>query len=83
MPKSPPQLIAKLWTSYQWDVLGPSGAPSVQLQECRRAFYAGARGLLSALSEILDGDCEPTDRELEGIHRELEAFAAAMAAGRN
>ena len=48
------QLIRKLWASYERDILTPAGAPPIQVQECRRAFYAGARGLLAAIDGILE-----------------------------
>lgn len=34
------------WKSYERDVV-PKEAPSVQREECRRAFYAGAYGMFS------------------------------------
>lgn len=77
-------MVAEAWNSYERDVI-PSGAPPVQRQETRRAFYAGARILLANLSASLDPDAEPTARDLvrlESIHQELERFLRDMQAGR-
>lgn len=47
------------WESYQRDVL-PINAPQVQVQECRRAFYAGA---LAASCNIRDsGDLSSAEK---------------------
>lgn len=83
MPKL--RIIADLWASYEKKVL-PFGAPAVQVLETRRAFYAGASGLLAAICGILEEDAEPTPQDLrvmDAIHAELEAFSASVLAGQN
>lgn len=66
---------------------GLGGAPVVQQQEMRKAFYAGAQHVFGSIMGLLDpGQGEPTDREmkvLDDIHKELDTFAAAISAVKN
>lgn len=82
--------IASHWTSYAAEVV-PSDASAVQIQETRRAFYAGARAGMEMLAiDLFDNAVEtPSCGHLpEGgwcwdcLHAELEAFVAEVAAGR-
>lgn len=78
-------IIQDLWESYRQQVV-PHDAPLVQVQETKRAFFAGVNGLFGAIIGILDEGSEATERDLlvmAAIHRELEAFNAAVQAGRN
>lgn len=75
--------IAAEWKSYREDVMA-GDAPPIQVQECRRAFYAGAQAFLSLLMSKLEPDAEPTEADLQmmdEIHEELQQFARAVAAG--
>lgn len=75
--------IAQAWESYRRDVV-PATASAVQVQECRRAFYAGAQGLLTALLTALDPATEPTERDLrlmDDVHTELLLFGLGVGHG--
>jgi methyl coenzyme M reductase beta subunit len=72
------------WNTYLADVL-PAGASKVQIQETRRAFYAGATALLGEMVTMLDAGLEPTDADLgkmDEIAAELTAFSQAIRGGR-
>ena len=76
-------LIEQAWLSYSDNVI-PKGAPAVQLQETRRAFYAGAQALFQTLLNILDPGTEETERDLETmnfIDAELKRFVAKVKVG--
>jgi len=73
------ETVAESFATYAAKVL-PKDAPPIQIEECRRAFYAGAYFLLMNLSYNI-GD-PTTDEEqgivqLEKLQAECEAFAAA------
>jgi hypothetical protein len=77
------KLIEREWLTYRNEVI-PKNAPLVQLQECRRAFYAGAQALLHTVMRLSDPGIEPTEadmRMMEGIEQELQDFAKAVMAG--
>lgn len=76
--------FAAEWASYR-RVVVPASAPLVQVQECQRAFYAGARALLHLMeTRVLDADhTEVTDGEvdrLEQLEAEVLAFAETVRA---
>jgi hypothetical protein len=57
--------------------------PSIQREEMRKAFFAGAQHLFSAIMSVLDPGTEPTEKDLarmDKIHNELEAFSKEMMA---
>lgn len=60
------------------------GAPEVQKMEMRKAYYAGAQHVFGSIMGLMGRDQEePSEREmkvLDDIHKELDAFAAEMAA---
>jgi hypothetical protein len=66
----------------------PPDAGRVQVQECKRAFYAGAESFYVAVmrdasitadpNEVTDGDMEL----MESLHDELMKFANDVAAGK-
>lgn len=77
------QLIKDGWRSYAEHVL-PADAPSVQTQETRRAFYAGAQHLFSVYFDI-GGDEISEDQGveiLEEIKAELQRFVRDVVAGK-
>lgn len=58
--------------------------PVQQDTELRRAFFSGARHLLSSIMEIMDSDEEPTERDMaqmEAIEAEFAAFLMAVMEG--
>lgn len=76
-------LIGNGWRTYAEHVL-PSGAPKVQTQETRRAFYAGAQHLLSIYWEIAGDDVSEDEgvRRLESVRAELQRFVNDVQSGR-
>lgn len=71
------KLIDAGWKSYDLLVL-PVDASTVQRNECRIAFFAGAQHLFGSIMGILDpGDAEPTEadlRRMDLISKELNRF---------
>lgn len=66
------------WQSYQAKVV-PKGAPLVQREECRRAFYAGAAAMFGlALEATVPQDEDECEANLARLHAELEAFPDDM-----
>lgn len=77
-------LMAEQWDSFARAVL-PADAPAVQRQEMRRAFYAGAQGIMFGVIAALAPDSEPTTEDLkvmENLQTELNDFAESVKAGR-
>jgi hypothetical protein len=75
--------IEARWLSYRNAVIQPSAGP-VQLLESRRAFYAGAQGLLTEIVQMIDPGQDPTKADLlkmDEIARELQDFANAVGRG--
>jgi hypothetical protein len=73
------------WEEYARRVMLPSRPGRVQVQETRRAFYAGAAAFLSAILGGLTGDKEPTAEDLAALgalKAELDAFARDVEEGR-
>jgi DnaJ-class molecular chaperone len=68
--------IKEAWTSYARDVLPPD-CPAIQLVETRRAFYAGAVGLIGILNDNSAGIQNDEDgvAMLVKIQAELFEFA--------
>lgn len=46
-----PFTVGEQWADYLRGVM-PRGAPDVQIEECRRAFYAGALSMFHIVSAI-------------------------------
>lgn len=78
-------VMAKSWASYEKNVM-PKTCGANQRIETRRAFYAGAQGLLGALASMFDSeDQEPTVEDLkriDGVKAELDKFVDDVAKGR-
>lgn len=76
--------IAEQWESFQREVLPPD-CSLVQRREMRRAFYAGARCLLSAIMRGLDPGTEPTEDDIarmEEIEMEFKQYELDLKGGR-
>ena len=74
------RLVVEGWNSYRREVL-PQECGPVQLEETRRAFYAGAAHLFYALQSVLDADAEPTDADLaqmQAIEVELVQYVRGL-----
>ena len=68
--------IERLWLDYRNTVIAPN-APSVQIIECRRAFYAGSLALFTELQIMLEPGVHPTItdvRKVELVRQELSRF---------
>ena len=74
----------------QWDdfslLVGLYNMSSVQRQEMRRAFYAGAASIMDAMMVGFDtGDDEPTEEDMQyisSLHEEMTKFGKDIAAGK-
>jgi hypothetical protein len=70
------KIIESAWLDYREKVI-PADAPDIQIDETRKAFYAGAGQLFQSILRVLGPGEEPTDADLtimDGIQEELEAF---------
>lgn len=69
--------IAKQWGSYHATVM-PAAAPAVQVEECRRAFYAGNAAMRA---EIINAtECADVAAALDALEAELNAFVRDLMA---
>lgn len=68
------------WLTYQRDVI-PKDAPTVQYEECRRAFYAGAAALFGLVTQVGEDAVseEAGAAFLDQINQELQAYGREMA----
>lgn len=78
------RLIEAGWQSMRIIVLPPN-VSDVQVDEMRKAFFAGAQHLFGSILSVLDsdGDGEPTPADLnrmELIHNELHDFERQLRA---
>lgn len=59
----------------------PPNASQTQLNEMRKAFFAGAQHLFASIVNVLDPGTEPTDKDLDrmnSIHAELTEFITQL-----
>lgn len=73
-------LIDRMFQCYRRMVI-PADAPAVQVEECRRAFFAGASTLFKLLTQhVSDGEdiTEQDMRMMGDIQNELSAFGAQL-----
>lgn len=76
------KIIAAGWASFCQFCM-PADAPKIQLEEMRKAFFAGAQHLWGSIMTGLDPDEEPTaqdERRMELIDAELRDFGARLTA---
>lgn len=74
------QTVAESFAGYQADVI-PADAPRIQVEECRRAFYAGVYFMLMNLQGYMAEEDTPEEvgiAILEAIQHECETFAAPL-----
>lgn len=72
------ETVAESFATYRETVI-PPGASEVQVEECRRAFFAGAYFLLMNVAYNIADESTDEDQgivELEKLKAECEAFAA-------
>jgi len=78
------KLIDAGWRSYAEHVL-PAGAPKVQTQETKRAFYAGAGILFDALTTAIGPDSVSEEEGMDimrSVDAEIKAFLRDVKSGR-
>jgi hypothetical protein len=71
--------VAQSFATYRATVL-PKDASTIQVEECRRAFYAGAYFLLMTVAYNIGDEATSEEQgivELEKLKAECEAFGAA------
>lgn len=76
------KIIAAGWASF-CHLCMPADALQIQVDEMRKAFFAGAQHLWGSLMTGLDPDAEPTvmdERRMELIDAELRDFGARLMA---
>ncbi len=75
--------IQEAWLDFKRKVI-PEDAPNIQLQECRRAFYAGAQSSFSVYVSIGDEVVSEDDgvKILEDLRDELAEFPKMILEGR-
>ena len=69
-------IVATMYEGYRNAVMPPA-APPVQVLECKRAFFAGARTLLDLMATASDPGLEVSERDAEimaAIDAELTAY---------
>ena len=75
--------VLEEWNSYRTTLL--DGASPIQIQECRRSFYAGAQALFFMIINGLTPGSEPEPADLEmldQITEELKEFASDVFEGK-
>ena len=76
------KIIEGGWLGFRLAVV-PENAPAIQVDEMRKAFWAGSLHLFSSIMSILDPGAEPTEKDLQRmdlIHRELMEFEGQLRA---
>lgn len=76
-------LFKRKWATYC--ALLPQSAGLVQVQETRRAFYAGGAALFHVIVNELDPGDEPTEADLkkmDALKEEFDQFARDLADGK-
>lgn len=74
------KLIEAGWVGLRMSIF-PNGASKQQLEDMRKAFFAGAQHLFSSIMTILDEDKEPTEADMRRmglISDELEEFGKQL-----
>jgi len=80
---APIRPLEALWRDFAFHTL-PSQASETQRIETRRAFYAGARALFTALQRGVSGEEEVTAQDMhlmDDIYEDLPRFARDLARG--
>jgi hypothetical protein len=77
------ETVKAMWEGFEKDVI-PDDAPLVQVQEMRRAFYAGAWAMLVGCKSVGNDDVTEDEgvAQLESWRKECERFVAMMNMGR-
>lgn len=78
------KIVAEQWKSYAKSTL-PTDCSLVQRTETKRAFYAGAQGVLFGIMEAMTPTADAEDGDvqmLQDIHDELLEFGRDVKEGR-
>jgi hypothetical protein len=84
MKKHRLRLIGAKWEDYCKSVI-PKNAPQIQITESRRAFYAGAQGVMDAMAKQMSDSPDETPNEIavvQDVMAELDEFAQLIALGK-
>ena len=83
MLKTGDNRIAAQFETFKADVI-PAAAPPVQVQEMRRAFYAGAHAMMTVLNVVTTDGVSDEEGEaiLEDADQELRRFAKDVLEGK-
>jgi len=74
------KLMAAGWYLYRTRIM-PRDAGLTQIEETRKAFYAGAQHVFASICGGFDQSAEPTEADvvrMERLHDELQSFVAEM-----
>jgi hypothetical protein len=67
-------MIGEQWADYSAEVVPPD-APAVQREECKRAFYAGAQAMFTAVIAAVEPDDDDVcEAHLAALSREMHDF---------
>jgi hypothetical protein len=83
MIDAPHKTLDKLWTDYATKVLPPNASP-VQVAETKKAFYAGAYSILTAMVDQVGDEEDATEEDMDmvgGFFTEAEQFLASQIKG--
>jgi hypothetical protein len=69
--------VHDLWESYKKACYGDRKLSSVQAEETKQAFFAGATALASLFAETSDDDDE-AEEQLRKLHAEIRRFGEAQ-----
>lgn len=78
-------IIANLFDDYRRRVI-PHDASTLQVQECKRAFYMGAHALFYAMQALVSDGEEITNQDeilMDMVVQELDNFVQSVMAGSN
>lgn len=73
--------VRESWNQFRAAVMPPN-ASNVQIQEMRRAFYAGAWAMFCTMNQASAGSEDEGVEALESLNAEMECFAALLKAGK-
>jgi hypothetical protein len=79
MQDAPNKTLDKLWTEYR--KILPQNASPVQVNETKKAFYAGAYSILTAMVSQVGDEEDATDEDMDmvgGFFEEAEQFLASQ-----
>ncbi len=73
--------LEQKWHEYRLKVL-PLDAPHVQVIECRRAFYLGAKSVIEMALHSTSQSAQQASKQMHGLRQECERFSFEVGSGR-